>query len=109
MTAGSGAPLVLPGATLAEAFGIPLAPRPARPRPRLTPTQTLALTLVADGVPYRQIAARLHLAEGTVRRLMSDAFLVLGVRNKAGAVRAGVESGILDLRGRPDAAKSGRR
>lgn len=76
---------------------IPASNAPARPR--LTPTQTLALTLVADGVPYQQIAERLHLAEGTVRRLMSDAFRVLGVRNKAGAVRAGVEAGILDLRG----------
>lgn len=99
MTASSTAPLVLPGATLAEAFGIPRAPRTTTPR--LTPRQTTALHLVADGVPYQQIAARMHLAEGTVRRMMSDAFRVLGVRNKAGAVRAGVEAGILDLRGQP--------
>lgn len=31
------------------------------------PRQTAALRLVAEGVPYQQIAARMHLAEGTVR------------------------------------------
>lgn len=55
MTASSTAPLVLPGATLAEAFGIPRAPRTTTPR--LSPRQTTALHLVAEGVPYQQIAA----------------------------------------------------
>lgn len=90
-----GAPLVLDAPTLAAAFGIPLTPRR-----QLTPTQAATLALVADGMSYRQIAHRQRLTEGGVRNRMSRAFRALGVHGKAAAVRAGVETGILDL-GRP--------
>jgi len=89
-----GAPLVLDAPTLAAAFGIPL--RPARP---LTAVQAETLALVAEGLTYRQIARRLFLAEVSVRKRMSRAFRVLGVHDKAGAIRAGVEAGVLHLEG----------
>lgn len=88
-------PLRFDAPTLAAAFGIPLTPRR-----QLTPTQAATLALVADGMSYRQIAHRQRLTEGGVRNRMSRAFRILGVHGKAAAVRAGVETGILDL-GRP--------
>lgn len=92
-----GAPLVLPGATLAEALGALPAPPPSRPR--LTFAQAEALALVADGLTYRQIARRLFVSEVAIRRRMVRTFRILGVHGKAAAVRAGVETGILDLGG----------
>lgn len=89
-----GAPLVLPGATLAEALAA--LPTPPPPRPRLTFAQAEALALVADGLTYRQIARRLFVSEVAIRRRMVRAFRRLGVRNRAAAIRAGVEAGLLD-------------
>lgn len=91
-----GAPLVLDAPTLAAAFAIPLAP----PR-RLSPAQVEALEMICEGASYRLIAQRLGIAESGARKLMSAAFRILRVRNKAHAVRAGVETGILHLRRLP--------
>jgi len=90
-----GAPLVLDAPTLAEAFGIPLAAR----KPHPTGPQAEALALAAQGLTYRQIGRRLFLTEVSVRKRMVRAFRALGIHSKAAAVRAGVESGILDPTG----------
>lgn len=89
-----GAPLRFDSPTLAAAFGIPLSPRRT-----LTRCQAETLALAADGLSYRQIARRLFLAEVSVRKRMCRAFLALGVHDKAGAIRAAHEAGLLDLTG----------
>lgn len=45
-----------------------------------------ALELAADGSPVEQIAARVHVAPGTVRNHLSSAVAKLGVTNRHEAV-----------------------
>lgn len=52
----------------------------------LTPRQSQVLRLVAEGLTNRQIANRLGLAEGTVRRHLEDAYIRLGVSSRTAAV-----------------------
>jgi DNA-binding CsgD family transcriptional regulator len=51
----------------------------------MTARQSQLLDLVADGMTNRQIASRLHLSEGTVRRHLENIFERLGVNNRAAA------------------------
>jgi DNA-binding NarL/FixJ family response regulator len=51
----------------------------------LTARQSQLLDLVADGMTNRQIAKRLHLSEGTVRRHLENSFERLGVNSRAAA------------------------
>jgi DNA-binding NarL/FixJ family response regulator len=61
----------------------------------LTARQSQLLDLVADGMTNRQIASRLHLSEGTVRRHLENTFERLGVTNRAAAAAyvVGMRSG----------------
>lgn len=52
----------------------------------LTPQERLVLELLAQGMPNRDIAARAHLAEKTVRNYVSTIFSKLGVRSRAECV-----------------------
>jgi two-component system, NarL family, response regulator DesR len=53
------------------------------------------LRLAADGLPNSEIAARLYLAEGTVRNYLSTAITKLGVRNRIEAARVARDRGWL--------------
>lgn len=53
------------------------------------------LRLAEDGLPNRDIAARLHLAEGTVRNYLSDAMSKLAARTRVEAAVRARERGLL--------------
>ena len=61
----------------------------------LTDRERDVLRLAADGRPNAEIAASLHLAEGTVRNYLSSAIAKLGVRNRAEAAATARERGWL--------------
>ncbi len=60
----------------------PTAPPPDSPLVGLTPRELQVTELVAQGLDNRQIAASLHLGEGTVRNLISLILQKLGLRNR---------------------------
>jgi len=53
---------------------------------RLSVRQREILTMAADGLPNKEIAARLSIAEGTVKAHMHAVFKVMGVSNRTQAV-----------------------
>lgn len=61
----------------------------------LTARERDVLRLAGDGHPNAEIAARLHLADGTVRNYLSTALAKLGARNRTEAARLAQERGWL--------------
>ncbi len=61
----------------------------------LTERERDVLRLAEDGLPNRDIAERLHLAEGTVRNYLSAAITKLHTRNRTEAAAAARERGLL--------------
>ncbi len=61
----------------------------------LTERERQVLALAGDGLPNRDIAARLHLAEGTVRNYLSSAITKLHARNRTEAAARARERGLL--------------
>ncbi|WP_067813988.1 response regulator transcription factor [Actinomadura kijaniata] len=66
----------------------------AGPNP-LSPRERDVLAAGADGSTIADIAARLHLSEGTVRNYLSSAISKVGVRNRIEAARAAERQGWL--------------
>lgn len=63
---------------------------------RLTRREREILTLIAEGLTNPEIAARLSLAEGTVKNHVSHVLEKLNARDRAHVVRLAVEWGLLD-------------
>lgn len=61
----------------------------------LTPRELEILRLVASGYANREIAAALHLAEGTVKNHVSNVLAKLGVRDRTRAVMRALHLGLL--------------
>lgn len=61
----------------------------------LTARERDVLRLAEDGLPNGEIAATLHLAEGTVRNYLSDAMGKLGARTRTEAANLARERGLL--------------
>jgi two-component system, NarL family, response regulator DesR len=61
----------------------------------LTEREREVLSTSADGATIEDIAARLHLSEGTVRNYLSTAIKKLGVRNRVEAARLAEQKGWL--------------
>jgi two-component system, NarL family, response regulator DesR len=61
----------------------------------LTDREHDVLLASADGATIRDVAARLHLSEGTVRNYLSSAIHKLGARNRVEAVRLAEQKGWL--------------
>lgn len=91
-----GAPLILPGKTLAEALGALVPATPPLPA-RLADT----LTLLAKGLTNRQIGRRLGISPDAAKHRVQDLYRHLSVHNRAGAVYRAVALGLLDPTGGP--------
>jgi DNA-binding NarL/FixJ family response regulator len=84
------------------AGGAPPAGRPAgaggresgSPVPRLTDRETEILRLIAKGLTYPQIAARLSLSTRTVQNHVGNTLTKLQLHNKAELVRYALENGV---------------
>ncbi|WP_066373295.1 response regulator transcription factor [Herbidospora mongoliensis] len=59
----------------------------------LTERERDALALAASGASVSEIAASLHLSEGTVRNYLSNAIAKLGAVNRIGAIRTAQDMG----------------
>jgi DNA-binding CsgD family transcriptional regulator len=70
---------------------------PEANRSPLTPRQQALLRLVAEGMTNRQVARRLGVSEGTVRKHLENIYARLGVQNRAGAVAMGQAAAPVDL------------
>jgi DNA-binding NarL/FixJ family response regulator len=67
---------------------------PLPPEPRLTDRETEILRLVAKGLTYPQIAARLTLSTRTVQNHVRNTLTKLQLHNKAQLVRYALEKGV---------------
>jgi len=61
----------------------------------LTDRERQVLRLAGDGLPNAEIAARLHLSDGTVRNYLSEAMSKLGAANRVAAARTARDRGWL--------------
>lgn len=66
-------------------------------RPTLTPRQIEILQLLAEGASTRQIAARLHLSQATVRNHFARALASLGVHTRVQAIVAASRLGLVHM------------
>lgn len=89
-----GAPLVLPGKTLAEALGTLVPATPPLPA-RLADT----LALLVQGLTNHQIGRRLGVSDAAVKHRVQDLYRHLDVHNRAGAAYRAVALGLLDPTG----------
>jgi DNA-binding NarL/FixJ family response regulator len=85
--------LAAPGSPPREAPAGAPAPGPASP-PALTDRETEILRLVAKGLTYPQIAARLTLSTRTVQNHVQNTLSKLQLHNKAQLVRYALEQGV---------------
>lgn len=63
--------------------------------PQLTERQTEILSLLADGWTEVEIASKLFVAPGTIRRHVAHCLLVLGARNRVHAVALAMRDGYI--------------
>lgn len=63
----------------------------------LTKREVDVLTLASAGAKNKQIAARLHLTEGTVKTYMVNVLLKLGANDRTEAVMIGLRRGIIHI------------
>ena len=80
-----------------EAFVLAAEPDEAPLVETLTSREIEVLTLVADGLPNKAIAAALGLSDDTVKFHLSSIFGKLGASNRTDAVRQALRRGIVAL------------
>lgn len=61
----------------------------------LTPRQREVMRLMAEGLPNKTIASRLHCSDGTVKLHVSAILRTLHARNRTEAVQAATRLGVL--------------
>lgn len=83
---------------LSPAVARRLVRRVRAPGEALSDREQLVLELVAKGTSNRDIAATLFVSEATVKSHLTHVFEKLGVRDRASAVAAGYERGLLGRR-----------
>jgi DNA-binding NarL/FixJ family response regulator len=70
-------------------------PSETSPPPELTPREYEVLTLVADGLMYKEVAAALHLSEHTIKYHMGQVLQRLHLKNREQVVAYAIRSGLL--------------
>ena len=68
-----------------------------RPQEPLTPREIQVLELLAEGLPNKAIAVRLHISDQTVKFHVSSISGKLGAANRTDAVRRAVRRGLITL------------
>ena len=63
----------------------------------LTPREVQVLELLAEGLPNKAIAVRLHISDQTVKFHVSSISGKLGAKNRTDAVRRAVRQGLITL------------
>jgi DNA-binding NarL/FixJ family response regulator len=63
--------------------------------PELTSREQRVLSLVADGLPTREIGEELHYSERTVKKVLGDVVVKLGARSRSQAIARAVRQGII--------------
>jgi DNA-binding NarL/FixJ family response regulator len=64
-------------------------------RPTLSAREQQVLSLVADGLPTREIGEELHYSERTVKKVLGDVVVKLGARSRSQAIARAVRQGII--------------
>jgi len=83
------------GERIREVLAVPLTPPEWVSLERLTEREVEVLKWVANGYQDKEIARELGIAEGTVKKHLTDIFQKLGVRNRAQATAMAYERGLL--------------
>ena len=73
--------------------------RNVEPSTPLTDRETTVLELVSRGHSNPQIGKQLFITENSVKTLLKSAYVRLGARDRAHAVRLGFETGVLTADG----------
>jgi DNA-binding NarL/FixJ family response regulator len=68
---------------------------PVAAGPELTDREQQVLSLVADGLPTREIGEELHYSERTVKKVLGDVVVKLGARSRSQAIARAVRQGII--------------
>lgn len=63
--------------------------------PELSDREQQVLSLVADGLPTREIGVELHYSERTVKKVLGDVVVKLGARSRSQAIARAVRQGII--------------
>jgi DNA-binding NarL/FixJ family response regulator len=63
--------------------------------PELTDREQQVLSLVAEGLPTREIGDELHYSERTVKKVLGDVVVKLGARSRSQAIARAVRQGII--------------
>jgi DNA-binding NarL/FixJ family response regulator len=63
--------------------------------PELTAREQQVLSLVADGLPTREIGEELHYSERTVKKVLGDVVVKLGARSRSQAIARAVRQGLI--------------
>ena len=89
--------LVVLESTMATPLAPEPAPTPLTPYETLTPREVEVLQLLAEGLPNKNIATRLHISEHTVKFHVNALMSKLGAQNRTDAVVRATRLGILLL------------
>ena len=68
---------------------------PVAAGPELTSREQRVLSLVADGLPTREIGEELHYSERTVKKVLGDVVVKLGARSRSQAIARAVRQGLI--------------
>ena len=63
--------------------------------PELTSREQRVLSLVAEGLPTREIGVELHYSERTVKKVLGDVVVKLGARSRSQAIARAVRQGLI--------------
>jgi DNA-binding NarL/FixJ family response regulator len=81
--------------TMFAAYRSQLPPAAVAEGPTLSSREQQVLSLVAEGLPTREIGEELHYSERTVKKVLGDVVVKLGARSRSQAIARAVRQGII--------------